>query len=124
MASMYLCALVAKVLDLPRKARLIQPMHIQAGGHATPRYPTLAYPSAGQRTPAALKRRARAWVARMVKRGALDRRPCGACGEPRVQGHHLDYARPFMVEWLCAHHHHLAHHRADVPGQMVLWLGA
>lgn len=69
------------------------------------------------------KRIARAWVARMVKRGAMDREPCRACGAAPAEAHHVDYSRPLRVEWLCAHHHRLAH-APDEVGQLLLWLGA
>ncbi len=72
---------------------------------------------------AATKRRARGWVARMVRRGALDRPAACACGARAVHAHHPDYARPFRVEWVCAACHARLHRPTD-PGQMTLWLGA
>lgn len=76
------------------------------------------------RVPERQKRTAREWVRRMVKRGALDRRPCGACGAPEAEAHHEDYSRPLSVVWLCAAHHASLHRseRAYEPGQQVLWL--
>lgn len=70
------------------------------------------------------QRRAWSWVARMVKRGALDRRPCAVCGDARAEAHHADYAQPFAVSWLCRYHHASAHWRPQEPGQLVWWLGA
>jgi|SRR6267143_110360 len=40
-----------------------------------------------------------------VRRGALVRRPCRVCGNPRSEGHHPDYAKPLEVDWLCRTHH-------------------
>ncbi len=70
------------------------------------------------------KRRARGWVARMVRRGALDRPAACACGARAVlHAHHVDYGRPFRVEWVCVPCHARLHRPTD-PGQMTLWLGA
>jgi hypothetical protein len=69
------------------------------------------------------KRSARAWVARMVRRGALDRQPCRVCGASPAEAHHPDYSRPLTIVWLCAQHHR-DEHRPVEPGQLVLWLGA
>ncbi len=69
------------------------------------------------------KRRARAWVARMVKRGAMDRPAACACGARAVHAHHPCYARPFRVEWVCVPCHARLHVPTD-PGQQTLWLVA
>jgi hypothetical protein len=34
-------------------------------------------------------------------RGKLRQKPCRYCGESRTERHHLDYARPLYVIWLC-----------------------
>lgn len=37
--------------------------------------------------------------------GKLKAAPCVVCGNPHVEGHHPDYAKPLEVVWLCARHH-------------------
>lgn len=61
-------------------------------------------------------------VAAAVKAGRLVKSKtctwCGAGGP--IEGHHPDYARPFMVVWLCrrCHHQHTkAHTIATVRGK-------
>lgn len=50
------------------------------------------------------KRNARAQVHRAVQNGQLTRPgTCGNCGDvTKVQAHHKNYAKPLLVEWLCA----------------------
>jgi hypothetical protein len=50
------------------------------------------------------------WIA--VRDGRLERpAACQRCGRPgKVEAHHLDYARPLEVQWLCPKCHH-AHHK-------------
>jgi hypothetical protein len=54
------------------------------------------------------RRRARNAVTHALRSGELERGPCvraGADCEGRIEAHHVDYARPLLVEWACAHHH-------------------
>ena len=44
--------------------------------------------------------------------GDLQKQPCEVCGEPKVQAHHEDYAKPLMVRWLCVQHHGLTLRKA------------
>jgi hypothetical protein len=44
-----------------------------------------------------------------VATGALVREPCLFCGDPNVEAHHHDYAKPLEVTWLCRDHHALVH---------------
>jgi hypothetical protein len=55
------------------------------------------------------KAAARSAVARAVRRGRLVRRPCEVCGDTKTDAHHVDYARPLDVQWLCRRHHADAH---------------
>jgi len=57
--------------------------------------------------PEAVKARVR--LNNAVRDGKITRFPCEVCGEPKVHGHHRDYAKPLEVMWLCARHHHAAH---------------
>jgi hypothetical protein len=48
------------------------------------------------------------------------------CGEPRVDAHHDDYARPLDVRWLCRPHHRLTHAAVKFPlrlrdGAIIAW---
>lgn len=58
-----------------------------------------------------VKEAARAAVQAAVRAGRLTRpEACEECGtEGRVDGHHVDYARPLDVEWLCKGCHHSRH---------------
>lgn len=59
--------------------------------------------------------------AQAKKRGAIIPQPCEVCGEPKVHGHHPDYAKPLDVMWLCVDHHaewH-KHHKAINGGDPV-----
>ncbi len=59
----------------------------------------------------------------MVRRGALDRQDCGLCGEAKAEAHHVNYAQPLNVVWLCKACHSCAHRPREL-GQTLLWLGA
>lgn len=55
---------------------------------------------------------ARTIVRQRVYRGTIKRQPCEVCGEPNAQAHHIDYAKPLDIRWLC-HAHHVAEHRTE-----------
>ncbi len=56
------------------------------------------------------KTKARALVARNIKKGNLFRMPCDVCGSTEhIHAHHDDYDKPLNVRWLCAAHHHQWH---------------
>lgn len=49
-------------------------------------------------------------VARALKNGSLQRKPCEMCGRERdVIAHHDDYTMPLAVMWLCPVHHASRH---------------
>lgn len=56
---------------------------------------------------------ARQRVARALKSGRLSKKPCGICGDTKVEAHHDDYQDPLQVTWLCFRHHRERH------GQML-----
>ena len=46
-----------------------------------------------------------------LRTGKIKKEPCHVCGEKKVDGHHTDYSKPLMVEWLCKKHHALVHRK-------------
>lgn len=50
------------------------------------------------------------FVMKAKKKGDLVPQPCEVCGKARVDAHHDDYRRPWVVRWLCRKHH-VQHHR-------------
>jgi hypothetical protein len=68
-----------------------------------------------------LKAQCRRIYTRAKERGKIVPQPCEVCGEPKVHGHHPDYAKPLDVMWLCVTHHaewH-KHHKAINGGEPV-----
>lgn len=52
-------------------------------------------------------------VQQAVRRGELQRLPCEVCGNVNApHAHHIDYAIPYAVTWLCSAHH-IEHHRVE-----------
>lgn len=51
------------------------------------------------------KHRCRSIAKDAKKRGKLIPKPCEACGELKVEMHHMDYAKPLNVRWFCRKHH-------------------
>jgi len=51
--------------------------------------------------------------------GTITRRPCARCKAVKVEGHHADYRRPWIIQWLC-HRHHRAAHAGYPKGWMFL----
>ena len=66
-----------------------------------------------------LKTNARLQVHRAIQKGDLVRPDeCGACHkECKPEGHHSDYNKPLMVEWLCATCHGKEHTKEAQIGQ-------
>lgn len=56
-----------------------------------------------------LRFRCKSQVFQAVKSGALIKKPCEVCGNPKSEGHHEDYDKPLDVKWLCRLHHAEAH---------------
>lgn len=54
-------------------------------------------------------RRARAATHYAVKVGKIRKTLCEVCGAEKVEAHHLDYANPLNVMWLCRKHHANTH---------------
>jgi hypothetical protein len=50
-------------------------------------------------------------VTNALKKGALVRQPCEACGALKAEGHHADYTKPLEITWLCRSHHRREHLR-------------
>lgn len=48
-------------------------------------------------------------VRNALRKGDLQRGACEVCGEGKTEGHHNDYSRPLLVNWLCKKHHLSAH---------------
>lgn len=60
-------------------------------------------------TPAGkMKARVRENTRYAIKMGRLIQKPCQVCGG-KAEAHHLDYAKPLHVEWLCKEHHREVH---------------
>jgi len=60
------------------------------------------------------KNRARVALHNAVNRGKLQKLPCSVCGNPKSEGHHMDYSKPLEVVWYCRLHH-VAAHRGGQP---------
>lgn len=48
-------------------------------------------------------------VARAIRSGILDRKPCIRCGDQKSVAHHEDYDKPLDVMWLCQPCHKQRH---------------
>lgn len=59
-----------------------------------------------------VKAHARSLLQSAVRHGAIQRKPCVVCGNPKSHGHHHDYRKPLDVEWLCRKHHAEKHRRS------------
>lgn len=57
---------------------------------------------------------ARQALSNAVRDGKVIRQPCVACGNPKSQGHHTDYAKQLDVVWMC-----FKCHREKGHGQTV-----
>lgn len=55
------------------------------------------------------KTKARQLVNNNIRSGKMVRGSCFLCGEPKTDGHHLDYDYPDKVIWLCRKHHSEVH---------------
>jgi hypothetical protein len=59
----------------------------------------------------ALRKWARQETGRLMRAGEIVRQPCMRCGAERVEMHHLNYADPRAIAWLCRPHHLEVHDR-------------
>lgn len=66
------------------------------------------------------KKRAQNTVTYAIRTGRLVPHPCEACGDPKAEAHHDDYAKPLAVRWLCRTHHLRAHGVAAVDPAAVV----
>lgn len=57
------------------------------------------------------KQHVRYLVRQAVAKGVLIRLPCAVCKAIKVQAHHVDYAKPLEVMWLCQKHHSENHQK-------------
>jgi hypothetical protein len=55
-------------------------------------------------------------VYHLKKMGLLKEEPCEVCGELKVEAHHKDYKKPWVVNWLCRKHHY-EWHKKNKPGR-------
>lgn len=60
------------------------------------------------------KTKARNAVAKALRGGRLEKKPCEICGDPKSQAHHEDYSKPLEVQWLCVMHHYAVHGRLAI----------
>jgi len=67
------------------------------------------------------KTRARAFSQAQITRGDVQRRPCEVCGAEPAECHHIDYADPGRVMWLCKAHHSQTHSQFGKPAP-VDWM--
>jgi len=67
------------------------------------------------------KERARYETLVMIKGGDVQRRPCEICGAEPAECHHIDYADPGRVMWLCKAHHEQTHSQFGKPAP-VDWM--
>ena len=58
---------------------------------------------------------ARTAVARALRSGQLQRKPCEECGAVKAQAHHEDYSRPLDVRWMCRACHMIEHGKRPYP---------
>ena len=57
----------------------------------------------------AIRHKTRAKTRDLIRRGRLKRQVCAVCQSANTIPHHEDYADPFSIIWLCAHHHKAYH---------------
>lgn len=61
------------------------------------------------------KKKARSAVSYALRRGKIERQPCGVDGCTRkAQAHHQDYNKPLEIEWLCQVHHAEKHSKGII----------
>ncbi len=68
-----------------------------------------------------VKRRVRARAGQDIRHGRLKRQPCEICGDEPAECHHIDYADPGRVMWLCTLHHKQTHSQFGKPAP-VDWM--
>jgi len=57
------------------------------------------------------KVRARKALNHAIAAGKVIPQPCERCSAPKAQGHHPDYSKPLVVEWLCPKCHSQLHNQ-------------
>ena len=62
-----------------------------------------------------LKGYARGYSNGKIRLGQLCRQPCEICGAQPAECHHIDYADPERVMWLCKAHHAQTHSQFGKP---------
>lgn len=55
-------------------------------------------------------------VARAIRSGKLERKPCERCGSEKSYAHHEDYDRKLDVKWLCQPCHKQRHKEMVIEG--------
>jgi hypothetical protein len=50
--------------------------------------------------------------------GSLRREPCEICGAEPAECHHIDYADPDRIMWLCKAHHEQTHSQFGKPAPL------
>jgi hypothetical protein len=58
---------------------------------------------------------------KQLKEGRLKRQPCEVCGAEPAECHHIDYADPDRIMWLCKAHHAQTHSQFGKPAP-VDWM--
>ena len=51
-----------------------------------------------------------------IQSGKIKRLPCRICGGTS-QGHHADYSKPLVIDWLCKKHHAEEHRKINDKGK-------
>ena len=58
----------------------------------------------------AYKHKARDKTGKLIKSKKLIKQPCENCGSKKnIEAHHLDYANPLKIKWLCSVCHRAEH---------------
>lgn len=55
------------------------------------------------------ERKSHSLIQALLRYGIINPMKCQVCGKVVTEGHHIDYNKPLLIEWLC-HKHHCAIH--------------